>query len=205
MSCSYEPNQDLPAAVGTEQERIVFIRAVVTFLASQAQLKVNPKKLYSADGYAIQEMLKFVNFLSKANSSVSNDASNENDSIMFSYDSTSHLSILKTCKDTVMNIVKRGAPLYDLIEAEISLREVRNDVISKQLDIAAIEDAVKSQVKEISDQTKNMTDTVFNLNQDQSNLTSKLDKKRQESDRREKRLKSLQGVRYIYFTFILMI
>jgi len=33
---------------------------------TKAHLKLNPKKLYSADGYAVQEMLKIANLLYEA-------------------------------------------------------------------------------------------------------------------------------------------
>jgi hypothetical protein len=39
--------------------------------ASKARLKLNPRKLYAADGYAVQEMLKIANLLYEASISQS--------------------------------------------------------------------------------------------------------------------------------------
>ncbi|KAK3863016.1 hypothetical protein Pcinc_031165 [Petrolisthes cinctipes] len=52
----FDPKADLPTDVDTEQDRIIFIRSVAQFMASKAHVKVNTKRLYQSDGYAISEL-----------------------------------------------------------------------------------------------------------------------------------------------------
>ncbi len=43
-----------------------FIRTVAETLAKHSQIKLNCKKLYSADGYAVKELYKIAQVLAKA-------------------------------------------------------------------------------------------------------------------------------------------
>jgi clusterin-associated protein 1 len=61
-----------------------------------------------------------------------------------------------------------------------------------------IEKSVKSSVENLKKQLKETLSAFENLQADESNLVSKIEKKKQEFERAEKRLKSLQGVRPAY-------
>jgi clusterin-associated protein 1 len=37
---------------------VILVRTVVQFLASKAHIKLNPKKVYQSDGYAVKELIK---------------------------------------------------------------------------------------------------------------------------------------------------
>lgn len=43
-----------------------FIKQITQLFVGKARVKINPKKLYQSDGYAVQEMLKISTFLYKA-------------------------------------------------------------------------------------------------------------------------------------------
>lgn len=64
--------------------------------------------------------------------------------------------------------------------------------------MADIEKSVKSSVESLKKQLKETTAAFENLQADEANLVSKIEKKKQEFERAEKRLKSLQGVRPAY-------
>eukprot|EP00158_Paraphelidium_tribonemae_P004144 Partr_v1_DN26596_c1_g1_i4_m3786 putative Clusterin associated protein 1 len=112
-----ESGYAIPKDIATETQRIEFIRAVVSLLvcsnftvetllligrkASQAQLKLNPKKLYAADQYAVQELLKLVSYISRARNAVDLD---EEEPISFNNDSVSQIAMLKSCKDSAMTL-----------------------------------------------------------------------------------------------------
>ena len=49
----------------------------VSFQATKTRIKLNPKKLYMADGYSVQEMLKVVSMLYNAVKSNKADQANE--------------------------------------------------------------------------------------------------------------------------------
>ncbi len=41
----------------------MFVRSVVQFMATKAQIKLHAKKLYQADGYAVKEVIKVASVL----------------------------------------------------------------------------------------------------------------------------------------------
>ena len=62
----FEPSADLPTDTDTEQERVMLVRSVVQFMATKAHIKLNPKKLYQSDGYAVKELIKVTSVLYSA-------------------------------------------------------------------------------------------------------------------------------------------
>ena len=44
----------------------MLIRSVVQFMANKAHIKLNPKKLYQSDGYAVKELIKVASVLYSA-------------------------------------------------------------------------------------------------------------------------------------------
>lgn len=56
----------MPSDVDTEQDRIIFIKSVAQFMATKAHIKMNTKKLYQADGYAVKELVKVTSVLYNA-------------------------------------------------------------------------------------------------------------------------------------------
>ena len=61
----YDPECTVSDRVEFESERIEFLTSIESLIASKARLKLNTKKLYAADGRAVQEMLKISNLLYK--------------------------------------------------------------------------------------------------------------------------------------------
>ena len=44
----------------------MLVRSVVQFMATKAHIKLNPKKLYQSDGYAVKELIKVTSVLYSA-------------------------------------------------------------------------------------------------------------------------------------------
>ena len=57
---SYDPQADIPTDISGEGERIIFIKSVASFLASKMHVKINTRRVYSADGFAVKELQKIV-------------------------------------------------------------------------------------------------------------------------------------------------
>ena len=62
----FEPTADPPTDVDTEQDRVILVRTIVQFMATKAHIKLNPKKLYQSDGYAVKELIKVASILYSA-------------------------------------------------------------------------------------------------------------------------------------------
>lgn len=60
----FEPNTFLNNQdVESEQDRVLFIKQAVILLLQNSRLKLNPRKLYQADGHAVQEILPAIKLL----------------------------------------------------------------------------------------------------------------------------------------------
>ncbi|KAJ3086321.1 Clusterin-associated protein 1 [Quaeritorhiza haematococci] len=158
-------------------------------------MKLNTRKLYMADGYAVKELLKITSVLHEANMEATND---DDDLTSIPLDISSKVNQLKACRLLASDITEKGATLHDLLGKEIELRDIRASVISRPFDLKAIGAAVNEAIKLMQNQIISTNATLENLAADESNLVAKIDKKKVELDRAEKRLKSLQGVRPAY-------
>lgn len=62
----FDPATSVPLDISTVDERVKFIKDVAQLIMTKTSLKVNTKKLYQADGHAVQEMLKICEYLEQA-------------------------------------------------------------------------------------------------------------------------------------------
>ena len=59
----YDPESNIFAQIEFESDRVDFLVSAEAILASKTKIKLNTKKLYSADGRAVQELLKLATLL----------------------------------------------------------------------------------------------------------------------------------------------
>ena len=62
----YDPHARLSDEITTQNDRVKFISRIVQIISGRAQIKLNAKRLYAADGRAVRELLKLANLLTKA-------------------------------------------------------------------------------------------------------------------------------------------
>ncbi|XP_035604218.1 clusterin-associated protein 1 homolog [Oncorhynchus keta] len=193
----YEPQMDIPSDVDTETDRIFFIKAVAQFMATKAHIKVNTKRLYQADGYAVKEMLKITSVLYSAmkTKEMASGDKVEEDNSKFKFDLGSKIADLKAARQLASEITSKGASLYDLLGKEVDLREMRTAAISRPLEINETEKALRAAIKEVLESVDKTKDMLNNVSSDETSLESKMEKKKQELERNQKRLQTLQSVR----------
>lgn len=194
----YDPNAELPDDIDTEQDRVIFIKSVVQFIATKAYIKLNAKKLYMGDGYAVKELLKLTSLLYEAmKTKVENDLESlEEDSPMgYNFDISSKLGDLKVTRHLASEITVKGASLYDLLLKEIDLRENRSTVLSKQLDITEIEQGIRNATQNLEEDIQKTNIMIENIAADEANLEAKIEKRKLDLDRYQKRLQTLKSVR----------
>lgn len=195
----YDPNVELPMDVDTEQDRVLFIKSVAQFMATKAHIKLNTKKLYGADGYAVKELLKVTSVLYSAmKTNAGNEATEESNVSSLTFDISSRISDLKASRQLASEITSRGAALYDLLGREVELRELRTSAIAKPLELNELENGIKKSIISVKDEIKKTNQMLDNIASDEANLEAKIDKKKQELERNQKRLRSLETVRPAY-------
>ncbi|KFV66076.1 Clusterin-associated protein 1, partial [Dryobates pubescens] len=193
----YEPQTDIPADVETEQDRVFFVKAVAQFMATKAHIKLNTKKLYQADGNAVKELLKVTSVLYSAMNTKGVEWADlsEEDSSKFKFDLGSKIADLKAARQLASEITSKGASLYDLLGKEVELREARAESIARPLEINEAEKLVKIAIDSVLEQVQRTKDMLDNVALDEATLEAKIEKRKSELERSQKRLETLQSVR----------
>ncbi|XP_077463786.1 clusterin-associated protein 1 homolog isoform X2 [Stigmatopora argus] len=193
----YEPQMDIPSDVETESDRVFFIKAVAQFMATKAHIKLNTKRLYQADGYAVKEMLKITSVLYGAMKTKQMDLQDvvEEDSSKFKFDIGSRISDLKEARQLASEVTSKGASLYDLLGKEVELREKRTAAIARPLEIDVTEKALRGAIREALEMVEKTKEMLNSIVSDEASLDAKIDKKKQDLERSRKRLQTLQSVR----------
>lgn len=182
----------------------MFIKSICQLFLSKARIKLNPKKLYEANGYAVKELLKVASMLNKA----MNASGGDDDEIVsptMDFNMSSKLSNLKQASTLANDITEAGAKLYDSLAKEHGLREAREkaleflDSISRNLgsntEQEYIEKCIRDLVGNQDQQMSQMAEMIDNLKQDEKELESKIQRRATELERSDKRLKGIEQVR----------
>ncbi|XP_021325796.1 clusterin-associated protein 1 homolog isoform X2 [Danio rerio] len=193
----YEPQMEIPSDVDTESDRVFFIKAVAQFMATKAHVKLNLKRLYQADGYAVKEMLKITSILYNAMKTKENAGGDQNndENSKFKFDLGSKIADLKLARQLGSEITAKGAALFDLLGQEEDLRESRTAAIARPLEITETERAIRAAVKDVTESIQMTKDLLNNVSSDEASLEAKIEKKKQDLERNQKRLQTLQSVR----------
>ncbi|XP_046783457.1 clusterin-associated protein 1 isoform X2 [Gallus gallus] len=166
-------------------------------MATKAHIKLNTKKLYQADGYAVRELLKVTSVLYSAMNTEGMERTDitEEDSSKFKFDLGSKIADLKAARHLASEITSKGANLYDLLGKEVELREARTESIARPLEINEAEKMMKVAIDCVLEEVQKTKDMLSNVALDEANLEAKIEKRKSELERSQKRLQTLQSVR----------
>lgn len=200
----YDPGSELSDDISTEDKRVDFLKSVAQIMATKAQIKLQIKQLYRADGYAVKELLKVCTLLYKAAQVQSTGG--ESSGIDSNDVSTGNkVEQLKQARSLATDIVDSGAKLYTLLGKDEELKASREralqflDSISLNLESndshEQIEKNIREQIHIVSENVTELESMCKELEKDQQNLRKKIESKSTELERTEKRFKSLKKVR----------
>lgn len=187
----YEPSADISESVSNMQDRVIFLKQAAQLMQTKGRIKLNTKRLYQADGYAVKELIKISQVLYEAIKS----NPEEDDEILGGDNFSLKLTDLKDVRDLASEITDHGAKLAELLDKEDALREARQRAISRNAEMEDIEKKIKLSIQEAEDTKANKERLMKELEEDEKVLKKKMEKKSAELDRNEKRFKSLQTVR----------
>jgi clusterin-associated protein 1 len=194
----FAPKFKISDNIEDERARVEFIKTACVFFYQNLKVQLNPKKLYAADGHAVQELLKVAQILYDAKKTVENEKD-------FSYgqelDISSKKNELNQMKNISGEIVDLGLNLLDLLDKEKGLKQSRDDAIayldsiSKDYDSSKGEEIEKKIMGILSGQEEALEQLdvhVNELKQKENELNQELQVKKVELERAEKRVESLQ-------------
>ncbi|KAL3273815.1 hypothetical protein HHI36_015243 [Cryptolaemus montrouzieri] len=114
---------------------------------------------------------------------------------MGEYDITDKVGELKLSRQLASEITTTGATLFQLLGKEVDLRAHRQKSISRQFEINEMESGLKRAIDMIKEDIKDTNQLINNISATEANLDSKIERRKVEIDRYEKRLQTLKKVR----------
>ena len=199
----YDPSCEISDNINEERDRVIFIKSICQLFLTKARIKLNPKKLYEANGFAVKELLKIATMLNKA----MNVSGGDEDEVISTADLNinSKLSNLKQARFLANEITEAGAKLYDSLAKEKDLKESREraleflDSFSRNLGSNTEQEYIEKWIRELvgnqSQQMDQMGKMIENLRSDEKELESKIQRRATELERSDKRLKGIEQVR----------
>ncbi|CAH8565918.1 unnamed protein product [Schistosoma turkestanicum] len=195
----YDSHVDLPSRLDSEQDRVLFIKVVTHLIFTKACVKLNSKKLYQADGFAVRELMKITKILYEAMQNSNAESKDETNPLNVTevFDS-GKVKQLQEARNLCSQLASSGASLNSLLNKEIDIRDVRDTSLRRQIDREYVEKSVKIAINAINGQIEKTHSSLVNITADENNLDVKIEKKRSELERNRKRLTTLQSVRPVY-------
>ncbi|GBG89278.1 hypothetical protein CBR_g48987 [Chara braunii] len=189
----YDPTVELNDEISTEGDRVAFLKAAVQIMLKKARIKLNPKRIYAADGHAVKELLKIATVLYQATIQAEKEEDEGNEVAL-----NSNTLDMKLIRSLVSEITQCGASLYDILEKEPDLRAARVKAITRNMDMEDIEKHVKQAIGSVSENIASVEKNLAGVQRDEKSLEAKIEKRKSELERSEKRLLTLQSVRPAY-------
>jgi len=192
LTSIYEPRVTIPTSIESEHDRISLIKTVSQIFITKQHIKLNTKKLYQADGYAVKELLKLINSLveaSKAPETLDN---------VKALDSNLKSSQLKGMRERVNTISRSGIALHEALGMDIKWRSARHSAAMNQLELSEIEKTLRAAIKVSEKVTKQSMTKLNGADDDEKTIQVKIEKKQAELERNQKRLRQLKQLRPAY-------
>ncbi|KAJ8678535.1 hypothetical protein QAD02_014322 [Eretmocerus hayati] len=190
----FDSDADVRGSHHDESSRIALIRHVAEFMVKNVNIKLDTKKLYMADVNAVTELLKMTSLLYKAQFQKTTDLLAENRSDI-NFDISERLNDLKNTKQLASQLTVNGAVLYDLLNREVELREIRNYKLSSQYDPSDVEAAIREIVESTRGEIEETKSQIENIKDTEQNLDTRIERRKTELERNQKRLQTLKKVR----------
>jgi len=203
----YDPNArnsqgaEITDDIETEALRVQFVRDTCQLFSTKARLKLNPKKVYGADGLACRELLKIADMMYKAqtNEQASSAGGVAHAHVEPDFNLANRTSDMKMARELTSEITECGLRLFELLKNESDNKKVRGQAInllySGGLDMDKVELEINSMTTNLREESERMEDLCKKLQEDEDSLTEKITKKQSDLDRCKKRLKDLENVR----------
>ncbi|CAK1546893.1 unnamed protein product [Leptosia nina] len=195
MAARVEPDAVLAGGKETVEQRVAMITHALELFHTRANLKLNGKKLYGADGWAVKELLKVAALLRTA---LETSPSDPQDHTPLIYDISNRIGQIKQARALATDITAQGAFLYDLLAKEPENKETRERALSRPLDTSSSEAALRRAVSAVAAQVSETREQIDNVAASEAALDAKLERRRAELQRAEKRLHTVQKIKPAY-------
>ncbi|KAK7200312.1 putative intraflagellar transport protein A1 [Novymonas esmeraldas] len=184
----YEPSAEVTFNIEREHNRVTFFKQVCEVALAKGRIKLNVKKLYQADGHAVQEMLKLANVLKKAMKAT--DAEEPDFTALQQMAAQKNVSDAKAVQQLCSELTADGSSLFFLVEGELQSRGDRQRILSRATEVGEFERRLRELLTSVAQQVEQYQQSIVNLNADESNLEQKIENKKAHLERAQKQYKS---------------
>ena len=181
--------------IRTEHDRVAFLKSAAEQLLVKARVKLNLKNLYSSNGFAVRELLKVANLLYDAHRNASADAEDADETMPTDIGPGHKFADVRLTRSLAGDITKYGSRLHELLGQHAEAKENAARALGKNFDVDNLQRQMHQMISQVTEQTDNLRDMLQNLESDEVSLQQRIDKKKAELDRHEKRFQSLKAVR----------
>ncbi|XP_026747624.1 clusterin-associated protein 1 [Trichoplusia ni] len=197
LAARVEPDAELGGGKGSVEQRVALVTHAIALFHSRANIKLNGKRVYGADGWAVREMMKVATLLRSALQTPSADE-HQQETTPMSYDFSSRLGEIKQARALATDITAQGAFLHDLLAKEPENKEQREQALSRPLDMSAMEASLRRALDAVAGKVASGREQIDNVAASEAALDAKLERKRAELMRAEKRLHTVQKIKPAY-------
>lgn len=184
----YEPSAEVTFNIEREQNRVTFFKQVCEVALIKGRIKLNVKKLYQADGHAVQEMLKLANVLKKAMKAT--DADEPDFTSLQQMAAQQNVSDAKAVQQLCSELTADGSSLFFLVEGELNSRADRQRILSRATEVGEFERRLRELLSNVTQQVEQYQQSIVNLNSDEGNLEQKIENKKAHLERAQKQYRS---------------
>lgn len=194
----FEPDASLDAQmILTEADRVNFIKNAVLLMLQNSRIKMNPKKLYMADGYAVQELLPALRILYLAKSE---DPSMDNTPKWSQVKNrlSAKMQEVRITRQLSSQLPETGALLSELLSKPEYLTNQHEKAANRQVQLAETEKILQGTVQGIALEAEQISNKLNNVASDEAELDEKIERKKREYEQLQKRFAKLQSFRPQY-------
>ena len=191
--------------IRTEDDRVQFLNGITSELASRLHLSLDGRKLYAANGYAVQELVKLAQFIRIAIELV-DEESNSNGNCTLSTPSETSVTDVQSLANELSEM---GSDIQKLLKQEVNDSVARADALeflkavtenSSSVEYDGIETNLRQRLDETNDSIDRLDKQIKMLISTNKGMEEKIRKRSIDIERGTKRLESLdlQNVRPSY-------
>jgi len=201
----FHPNTTIHGRIDSESDRVEFIKSVVIFFFHNADLHLEATKLYHADKKCVSELIKVGNFLLDAMDIEKDQAVS---TVQRKKVALIEPKKIDRIKYLTSKLTEAGANLHSLLQEETKVELDRSEfhnliqsIIVEGNEVASTKesDSFHDAMNRILEQKKNdlhiLQEEIDEIKADQHDLQLNIQRKKDDIERNENRLKSLQSTK----------
>merc|ERR1719238_1656182 len=178
--------------IESEHDRVNLIKTVTNIFMTKQHIRLNPKRLYQADGYAVKEILKLIVVLVQAIKTTPSEVENNNLTADIKQPD------IRSLRENVARISRTGAALHEALDIEVRSRQQRQRAIMSHRELKEVERAIREATAAADKNAKMAYGKLESAAGDGNSVQAKIEKKRAELERTQKRLRQLNQLRPAY-------